>query len=121
MKLASRFALIIVLALCPALAEAAELTPEDASKHVGENATVCGTVASAHYAERSRGHPTFLNLDRPYPQEVFTAVIWGTDRQQFGTPETTLLGKRVCTTGVIELYRGRPEIILHSSNQLTTQ
>ena len=37
----------------------------EASKHIGETATVCGTVASANYATRSRGKPTFLNLDKP--------------------------------------------------------
>jgi hypothetical protein len=48
---------------------------------------VCGTVASTHYAPRSRGQPTFLNLGHAYPNEDFTAVIWGENRAQFGTPE----------------------------------
>jgi hypothetical protein len=29
----------------------------------------------------------FLNLDQPYPREVFTVLIWGSDRAKFGTPE----------------------------------
>jgi hypothetical protein len=44
------------------------LTSAEASRHTGEAATVCGAVASATYAARSRGGPTFLNLDKPYPQ-----------------------------------------------------
>jgi len=47
----------------------------DAASHVGETATVCGTVASAKYSAQSRGSPTFLNLDKAYPNQVFTAVI----------------------------------------------
>jgi hypothetical protein len=35
----------------------------------------------------SKGHPTFLNLDEPNPKEVFTILIWGSDRAKFGTPE----------------------------------
>jgi len=40
--------------------------------------TVCGKAASAHYADRRKGQPTFLNLGEPYPHEVFTVVIWAT-------------------------------------------
>jgi hypothetical protein len=75
-------------------------------------------VASAHFANRTTGQPTFLNLAKPYPNQVFTAVIWGSDRSKFGTPETSLNGKQVCVTGRIELYRGKPEIVVHDTNQL---
>ena len=94
-------------------------TPEQAKAHLCELATVCGTVASAKYASSSRGQPTFLNLDRPYPQQIFTIVIWGTDRPQFGTPETEYLGKRLCVTGQIESYRGTLEIVVKEKSQLT--
>jgi DNA/RNA endonuclease YhcR with UshA esterase domain len=117
MKVITLPALAIAL-LLPLAAMAAELTPEDAAKHVGENATVCGTVASAHYAPRTRSQPTFLNLDKPYPNQIFTAVIFGSDRAKFGEPETTLQGKRICVTGTIRLYRGKPEIILNDPKQL---
>jgi hypothetical protein len=93
------------------------LTAEDAAKHVGENATVCGVVASAHYAARSAGQPTFLNLDRSYPNQIFVAVVFGNDRTKFGEPER-LQGKQVCVTGSIQLYRGTPEIILRDPRQL---
>jgi hypothetical protein len=43
-------------------------------------------VASAKYAENSRGQPTFLNLDLPYPDHIFTAVIWSEDRAAFDEP-----------------------------------
>ena len=42
--------------------------------------TVCGIVASAHYAASSKGQPTFVNLDKPYPNQIFTVLIWGSDR-----------------------------------------
>jgi hypothetical protein len=83
--------------------------PEDAVRHVGENATVCGVVASAKFASGSRSKPTFLDLDKPYPNAPFTIVIFGSDRSKFGTPETSLRGKRICVTGQIRDYRGKPE------------
>src|SRR6267378_5166244 len=98
---------------------AATLSPEDAPGHVGETATVCDSVASAKFAAASHAQPTFLDLDSPYPNALFTAVIFGSDRAKFGTPEKSLPGTPVCVTGVIRLYRGKPEIILSDPNQLT--
>ena len=50
---------------------------------LGQNATVCGIVVTATFSGRSKGQPTFLNLDQPYPCQIFTAVIWGKDREYF--------------------------------------
>jgi hypothetical protein len=72
------------------------ITATEAKGHVGENATVCGQVASTRYASSSRGAPTFLNLDKPYPNQVFTIVIWGSDRAKFGHPEESYRDKRIC-------------------------
>jgi DNA/RNA endonuclease YhcR with UshA esterase domain len=98
---------------------ATSISPEDAVRHIGETATVCGVVASAKFAAGSRAQPTFLDLDKPYPNAPFTAVIFGSDRAKFGTPETTLGGKRVCVTGQVRDYRGKPEIILNDPSQLS--
>ena len=102
----------------PLPAAAASISPEDAAGHVGESATVCGIVSSAHYAARSRSQPTFLNLGKAYPSQIFTAVIFGEDCAKFGEPEKTLQGKRICVTGAIPLYRGSAEVILYEPDQL---
>jgi hypothetical protein len=47
----------------------------EAKDHFGESATVCGEVASTRYVASSKGQPTFLNLDKPYPNQIFTVVI----------------------------------------------
>src|SRR5271169_5271109 len=62
-------------------------SPLDAKEHFGETATVCGEVVSTRYADSTKGQPTFLNLDKPYPNQVFTIVIWGNNRSKFKTPE----------------------------------
>jgi DNA/RNA endonuclease YhcR with UshA esterase domain len=112
----------VAFAVAPYQAGAADaLTAQEASRHVGETATVCGTVASANYAVRTRRQPTFMNLDRPYPNQIFTVVIWGADRPKFGSPEANLLGKHVCASGLIESYRGKPEIIATDPKQLMAQ
>ena len=97
------------------------LTTDQASQHVGKLATVCGFVASARYAAKSRGRPTFLNLDEPYPHHIFTVLIWGNERPAFGSPELTFRGKRICATGRIELYKGKLEIIARKPSQIRVQ
>ena len=98
-----------------------KLTAPEAKDHIGEKATVCGEVASTRYAASSRGRPTFLNLDKPYPNQIFTVVIWGEDRGKFGQPEGKYRDKRVCVTGKITSYRGVPEIIASEPGQIEVQ
>lgn len=78
-------------------------------------------VVSTHFAERSRSRPTFLNLDEPYPKQIFTIVIWGSDRAKFGDPVAKYRDKKVCVTGKITSYRGAPEIAAYSPSQIEIQ
>ena len=99
-------------------AMAAPLSPEDAAGRIGETATVCGVVASAKYEAEAKSQPTLLDLGKPSPNATFTAVVYGENRAKFGTPETSLCGKRICVTGKISEYQGKPEIVLTDPGQL---
>jgi hypothetical protein len=98
---------------------AAFLSPEEAASHIGETGTVCGVVMSAKYGADAQRQPTLLDLGKPAPNAIFSAVIYGMDRAKFGTPETALLGKHICVEGSITYYRGKPEIVLTDPSQLT--
>jgi hypothetical protein len=89
---------------------AAQTIPaSEASRHVGERTTVCGRIASEHTATSSRGTSTYINLDKPYPDRVFTVLVWGSDRASGGAmPSSGML----CVTGVIASYRGTPGIVV---------
>jgi hypothetical protein len=109
---------ILVLAIAaPAFAQET-ISASDAATFIGQQKTVCGTVASAHQATRSKGQPTFLNLNKPYPHQVFTVLIWASDRNKFEKPPETLSGKEICVMGVIQSYRGSPEIIVKDPSQI---
>jgi DNA/RNA endonuclease YhcR with UshA esterase domain len=101
--------------------QADHLTAAEAKNYIGKRATVCGNVASTHYAARSKGSPTFLNLDEPYPKEIFTILIWGSDRAKFGDPESKYTNKKVCVTGLIKDYKGIPEVVVEQPSQIETQ
>jgi hypothetical protein len=100
-------------------AVSANLTTSEAAKHVGDNATVCGIVASVHTATGSKGSPTFVNLDKPYPNQAFTILIWGDDLRKFSPVPSTWNGKQVCATGTISLYRNVPEIVARDAGQIS--
>jgi len=94
------------------------ISAAEAKNHVGEKTTVCGDVVSTHYAAKSRGNPTFINLDKPYPDQIFTVLIWGSDRPKFGDPEEAYRSKRICITGKITDYKGVPEIVAYQPAQI---
>src|SRR5690349_24038353 len=96
-----------------------KLTAAEAKDHVGETATVCGNVVSTRYAASTKGQPTFLNLDKPYPNQILTVVIWGNNRSKFGRPEVEYDEKRICVTGKITEYRGVPEVIAEAPAQIS--
>jgi len=100
------------LLLVSSASSAQEIPATESAKHIGENATVCGTIASEHTATGSKGTPTFINLDRAYPNQVFTLLVWGDDRERVGNLPVS--GK-ICGMGLITEYRGLPEIVLREA------
>jgi len=69
---------------------------------------ICGTVVSSH--KSSKGH-IFLNLDKGFPNQIFTATIWKSNVINFSyEPEVFLINKRVCIKGKVKDYLGTPSI-----------
>jgi DNA/RNA endonuclease YhcR with UshA esterase domain len=95
------------------------MTPAAAKQSVGKDATVCGTVKSTRYAEASNRKPTFLNLDKAFPDPLFTIVIFDADRAKFDKPEEKYRDKDICVTGRIHDFRGTPEIVVTDPKQIT--
>jgi len=115
------FVFIFVLAcnLCSCAQQ--KLTAAAATAHVGERATVCGRVAGVHHAISSKGQPTFINLDQPYPNQLFQIVIFGNDLANFENPPQKYSGKKVCVTGTIQIFKVAPEIVAHDSSAIELQ
>ncbi|HMB69172.1 MAG TPA: hypothetical protein VKU85_07660 [bacterium] len=103
-----------------ALAEPPRVPDSDAHRHVGKVVTVCGHVEDTAWMERVRGRPTFLNLGGTYPQHTFTVVIWDDVRGRFETaPHVKFAGADICVTGLVETYKGKPQIIVRDPDKLT--
>lgn len=95
------------------------LAPAEARQHLGEHARVCGRVADARHVPGVRGQPTYLNFGGPYPDQLFTAVIWGRNRGEFDfAPERGYRRADLCVTGRIEEHEGMPQIEIRDPGQV---
>src|SRR5882762_376913 len=89
------------------------ISAAEAKDHIGTNAIVTGTIVEVYKGARTVN----LNLDKPFPKQPFSAVIFSEKTNLF--PEVgNLKGKSVEITGKITEYRDRPQIVLTSTNQL---
>jgi len=108
----TKFITIIALALLCGCSRS--IPSNEAARHVGERCTVEGYVASVHATGRGA---VFLNFDNAYPNQTFTAVslhgeLSTGDLQPFAQHTVRVSGK-------VEDYKGKPEIVLHSLNQIS--
>ena len=65
----------------------------------------------------ARSHTTFLNFGGRYPNHDFTAVIFRAAESSFPDAQKWL-GATLRVTGRVQLYRGKPEIILNDPKQV---
>lgn len=80
---------------------------------VGEYCTVAGKVVSVFQSSKSDAKPVYLNFEKPYPNQVFEVVIFSGDVRNFSKhPKELYEGKEVKVSGVIELYKNRPQIVV---------
>ena len=85
----------------------------DASKYYEETMVVTGKVVQVSI----RPNVAILDMDKPYPDSPFTAVIFEENIAQFGDLQK-LNNQNVEVSGTVTEYRGMPEIILESINQI---
>jgi DNA/RNA endonuclease YhcR with UshA esterase domain len=105
-------ALGFIVAALPARAQTIGLA--EVKSHVGQQVTVEAAVSDVH---TGRSGITFIDIGGRYPDNAFVAVIFAGDAGKF--PNVSALdGKTVAISGPVQLYQGRPEIILKSADQL---
>ncbi|NSW45703.1 MAG: DNA/RNA non-specific endonuclease [Bacteroidales bacterium] len=79
----------------------------EAEKYVNQKATVCGTVVVTRVLKDNKG--VVVNLDQRFPNNLFSFTIWQNNIPNFSyEPASYLLNKKICVTGEISLYRGKP-------------
>ena len=107
---------LLLTAVGQASAQQRTIGDTAAGSVVGQTLTVEGTVAGVTVL---RTRTTFLNFGAPYPNQTFTAVIFRSAASGFPNPQQWE-GRHVRVTGLVKLYRGRPEIVLNESSQIAS-
>jgi hypothetical protein len=100
--------------LCAGVGKADTFAEHEAALHVGEYATIEGQVVQVSVSEKGT---IFLNFGAPYPDQLFYAVVFASNADQFAGVRD-LEGQVVAVTGTIGLYHGRPQIIVSSPEQI---
>ena len=107
-------ACLAVMTVAPAHA-ATVIPAAAAASHAGQAVTVEGPVSEVHTARS--GKETFIDMGGTYPNQTFTAVIFAPSMAAVGDV-SGLTGKTVDITGAVQMYQGRPEVIVSSRAQI---
>ena len=92
---------------------------DSVSAYIGQNVTVCSKVYGTHVTNGEKP-VTYLNLGAAYPDQKLTVVIFQKDRPNFPpSPEDYYRLKEVCVTGMLKLYKDKPEMILSDKSMIS--
>ncbi len=91
---------------------------EQAASKVGSTVSIVGKVVSSKFISKSQS--TFLNLDKEFPNQIFSITIWNNARRNFSfKPETAFDEKYIVVTGKVTLDKnGIPTINVKSEEQI---
>lgn len=96
-----------------------QISTEQVKYFFGETTTVCGQVVATKYKINGKSDPTYINLDKKWPETVFTLMVFGKDRINFSyKPEEFLTDKKICVTGKVGEFNGTPQIIASDETQI---
>ena len=88
---------------------------KDAPNYVGKKVTVCTRVV----AIKSSDAITQISLDEKFPNSPLTVIVFAKNYSKFpNSLEQLFLNQDVCLKGVVEIYKGKPQIILESPTQI---
>lgn len=89
-----------------------------AKNYMGKNEDirVCGTVVSTKLS--SKGN-IFLNLDKKFPNQIFSITIFKDNTGNFSyQPNTFLEGKTICVTGKVTNFNGTPTVNVSNESSI---
>jgi hypothetical protein len=93
--------------------QAVSVKADDAKDHIGEYAEVCSRI----YGSKEFEGITLVNIGADYPHSPMTIVLKGPAREA----HKRIPRKKVCITGKIIDYKGKPEIIVTDPKMFVLQ
>jgi hypothetical protein len=106
MKKISTFVITVVLLCFAASSFAQQFDAAEYNKHLGKIGTLCDTVKSLKIVNDTL---TILNMGGIYPHQKYTILVRG---NKISLDWANLKGKAMCVSGVFELYKNKPQIVV---------
>jgi len=96
-----------------------EIKLEEVRNHIGDSVKLMAKIYGGKYFETASNASTLLDVGAHYPNSPLTLVIYEDVRKQFkNAPEIFYTGRNEWITGKIELYKNKPQIVIHNTNQI---
>ena len=113
---------LLTTAICFSQISFSQTVPLDSvAKYEGKKITVCSKVLGTHVSNGEKKSTT-LNFGKPYPDNTFTVFISESDLANFKyIPSEFLKDKNICITGIVKIYKDKPEIIVSKEEQIKIQ
>ena len=93
------------------------ISENEVSAYLYHDVTVCGLIKQV----KSTANATYFNLGGIYPNQKVTFLIWAENRlpflNKFGNLNM-LQNKYLCAKGYVSEYKGKPQIVLTSTDLL---
>ena len=114
--------LLLITTICISqLSFSQTVSPDSISKYEGKTITVCSKVVGTHVSSGDKKN-TSLNFGKPFPNNTFSVFIAESDLVNFKyNPSEFLKDKTICITGLVKIYKDKPEIIVSKEEQIKIQ
>jgi hypothetical protein len=99
------------------------ISPEVAGNYIGKEVLVTGRVVSSYFAEKESGSPTFLNLDKSFPDNALSVIIFKNYLDTLQLNVLDLENHQIEISGKVSQYTDefgkiRPSIEIRSMSQI---
>src|SRR3989344_8597864 len=88
----------------------------EAINYFGMEKTLQGKVVDVY---TSKSGTVFINFEEKYPSSCFTSVIFKKNAQNMKDIINQLNDKNIYVSGMVQEYRGKPEIIINNKKQIS--
>ena len=99
-----------------------QIKMEEVKSHIGDSVTVAGVIYDVKVFEDDDKKPTLtlINLGAQYPHQILTIAVYPElfKNTTVVFPDQRFKGSIANVSGIIELYKGKPQIVIHSAEQL---
>jgi hypothetical protein len=105
--------LLVFLVSFAVRSSAQTFNADDFKNNLGKSKSLCDTVSAIKIFSDTL---TLINMGGNYPNQKYTIAVKG---NKIVLDWANLKGKRLCVTGVFEMHKNRPEVVVGQPDQIT--